>query len=61
MLNPEQEVRLQVVQELLNNKEYEYVQVDRLIDDASEIVKYIMTGEQYRCDSSRVGKGLLNN
>ena len=52
------EIRLEIVRDLINTGHYNSAHTKHLIDDAQEIVKYVVSGERYGCNSSDSAKQL---
>ena len=52
------EIRLEIVRDVIDTGHYQPNHTKQMIDDAKEIVKYIVSGERYGCDSSDAMKQL---
>jgi hypothetical protein len=52
------EIRLEIVRDLIDTGHYQPNHTKQMIDDAQEIVKYIVSGERYGCNSSDSAKQL---
>lgn len=50
------EIRLEIVRDLIGIGHYQPNHTKQMIDDAQEIVKYVVSGERYGCDSSDSAK-----